>query len=57
MLDAEELMEISVLSRHGGGIRSIARATGRSWNTVRRLSTAAAEQFPAGAAIEAERRV
>jgi transposase len=36
MLDAEERMEISVLSRHGGSIRSIARATGRSRNTVRR---------------------
>jgi hypothetical protein len=33
MLDAEERMEISVLSRHG---RSIARATGRARNTVRR---------------------
>jgi hypothetical protein len=30
MLDAEERMEISVLSRHGGSIRSIARATGRN---------------------------
>ena len=29
-------MEISVLSRHGRSIRSIARATGRSRNTVRR---------------------
>jgi transposase len=36
MLDAEERMEISVLSKHGGSIRSIARATGRSRNTVRR---------------------
>jgi transposase len=36
MLDAEERMEISVLSRHGGSIWSIARATGRSRNTVRR---------------------
>jgi transposase len=36
MLDAEERMEISVLSEHGGSIRSIARATGRSRNTVRR---------------------
>ena len=36
MLDAEERMEISVLSRHGRSIRSIARATGRSRNTVRR---------------------
>jgi transposase len=36
MLDAEERMEISVLSRRGRSIRSIARATGRSRNTVRR---------------------
>jgi hypothetical protein len=36
MLDAEERMEISVLSKQGGSIRSIARATGRSRNTVRR---------------------
>jgi hypothetical protein len=36
MLDAEERMEISILSRHGRGIRSIARATGRSRNRVRR---------------------
>lgn len=36
MLDAEERMEISVLSRHGQSIRSIARATGHSRNTVRR---------------------
>jgi transposase len=36
MLDAAERMEISVLSEHGGSIRSIARATGRSRNTVRR---------------------
>jgi transposase len=36
MLDAEERMEISVLSRHGRSIRSIARAMGRSRNTVRR---------------------
>ena len=35
MLDAEERMEISVLSRQGGSIRSIARATGWSRNTVR----------------------
>jgi transposase len=36
MLDAEERIEISVLSRHGQSIRSIARVTGRSRNTVRR---------------------
>ena len=36
MLDVEERMEISVLSKHGGSIRSIARVTGRSRNTVRR---------------------
>ena len=36
MLNAEERMEISVLARHGQSIRSIAEATGRSRNTVRR---------------------
>jgi len=29
-------MEISVLSKHGSGIRAIARSTGLSRNTVRR---------------------
>jgi len=32
MLDAEERMEISFLSRHGRSIRSIARATG--WRAI-----------------------
>ena len=35
MLDAQERMEISVLSKHGGSIRSIARATVGSRNMVR----------------------
>lgn len=51
MLDAEERMEISVLSKHGESIRSIARATGRSRNTVRRYlrggSDIAARRKPA----------
>jgi transposase len=36
MLEAEDRMEISVLAKHGSGIRAIARATGWSRNTVRR---------------------
>ncbi len=36
MLGAEDRMEISVLARHGGSIRAIARATGWSRNTVGR---------------------
>ena len=36
MLAAEDRMEISVLSRHGTSIRTIAKRTGRSRNTVRR---------------------
>ena len=38
MLGAEEQMEIAVLRRHGMSIRAIARATGLSRNTVRRLT-------------------
>lgn len=36
MLTAEERMELDVLKKHGAGIRELARATGRSRNTVRR---------------------
>ncbi len=36
MLTAEEQMELDVLKKHGAGIRELARATGRSRNTVRR---------------------
>ena len=36
MLTAEEQMELEVLRRHGASIRELAKATGRSRNTVRR---------------------
>ncbi len=36
MLKAEERMELDVLRKHGASIRELARATGRSRNTVRR---------------------
>lgn len=36
MLTAEERMELDILAKHGAGIRELARATGRSRNTVRR---------------------
>jgi transposase len=36
MLTAEERMELEVLKKHGASIRELARATGRSRNTVRR---------------------
>lgn len=36
MLTAEEKMELDVLAKHGAGIRELARATGRSRNTIRR---------------------
>lgn len=36
MLTSEEQMELEVLSRHGVSIRQLAKATGRSRNTVRR---------------------
>jgi transposase len=36
MLTAEEQMELDILKKHGAGIRELARATGRSRNTVRR---------------------
>ncbi|MGB0087039.1 MAG: IS21 family transposase [Rhodomicrobiaceae bacterium] len=36
MLTAEDRVEISVLAKHGNGIRAIARSTGLSRNTVRR---------------------
>jgi transposase len=36
MLRAEERMELEVLKKHGASIRELARATGRSRNTVRR---------------------
>lgn len=36
MLKAEEQMELVVLKKHGACIRSLARSTGRSRNTVRR---------------------
>jgi transposase len=36
MLTAEERMELDVLKKHGASIRELARATGRSRNTVRR---------------------
>lgn len=36
MLKAEEQMELVVLKKHGGSIRSLTRLTGRSRNTVRR---------------------
>lgn len=36
MLRAEEQMELEILRRHGESIRELARATGRSGNTVRR---------------------
>jgi transposase len=49
MLGAEDRMEISVLLRHGSGIRAISRATGWSRNTVRRYlrgGEAAAKRKP-----------
>lgn len=36
MLTSEERMELDVLKKHGASIRELARATGRSRNTVRR---------------------
>lgn len=36
MLTAEEQMELEILSKHGAGIRELAKATGHSRNTVRR---------------------
>ncbi len=36
MLTAEEQMELEVLKKHGASIRELAKATGRSRNTVRR---------------------
>ena len=36
MLTAEEQMELVILKKHGEGIRSLTRTTGRSRNTVRR---------------------
>lgn len=36
MLTAEEQMELEILKKHGTSIRELARATGRSRNTVRR---------------------
>lgn len=50
MLTAEERMELDVLKKHGAGIRELARATGRSRNTVRRYlreGEAAAVRKPA----------
>jgi len=36
MLTAEEQMELEILKKHGASIRELAKATGRSRNTVRR---------------------
>lgn len=36
MLTVEERMEVDILSKHGASIRELAKATGRSRNTVRR---------------------
>jgi transposase len=36
MLTAEEQMELDILKKHGASIRELAKATGRSRNTVRR---------------------
>jgi transposase len=50
MLKAEERMELDVLRRHGASIRELAKATGRSRNTVRRYlrgGEAAATRKPA----------
>jgi transposase len=50
MLTAEEQMELEVLKRHGASIRELAKATGRSRNTVRRYlreGPAAAVRKPA----------
>src|SRR5687768_14192456 len=50
MLKAEERMEVDVLRRHGASIRELAKATGRSRNTVRRYlrgGEAAATRKPA----------
>ncbi|MGE8940822.1 helix-turn-helix domain-containing protein [Leptospira interrogans] len=50
MLTAEERMELDILKKHGAGIRELARATGRSRNTVRRYlreGEAAATRKPA----------
>lgn len=50
MLTAEERMELEVLKKHGASIRELARATGRSRNTVRRYlreGEAAAVRRPA----------
>lgn len=50
MLRSEERMELEVLKKHGASIRELARATGRSRNTVRRYlreGDAAAVRRPA----------
>lgn len=50
MLTVEERMELDVLKRHGASIRELAKATGRSRNTVRRYlreGEAAATRKPA----------
>jgi transposase len=55
MLTGEERMELEVLAKHGAGIRELARATGRSRNTVRRYpreGEAAARRKPAAKRAE-----
>ena len=55
MLTAEERMELDILKKHGAGIRELARATGRSRNTVRRYlreGEAAAVRKPAPKRVE-----
>jgi transposase len=51
MLTAEEQMELEILRKHGSSIRELAKATGRSRNTVRRYlrgGEAAGVRRPAG---------
>jgi transposase len=55
MLKAEEQMELVVLKKHGESIRGLARATGRSRNTVRRYlrgGEAATTRKPAPKRVE-----
>jgi transposase len=55
MLEAEDRMEISVLSKHGSSIRAIARSTGWSRNTVRRYlrgGESAATRQPSAKRVE-----
>ena len=55
MLTAEDRMELEVLKKHGASIRELARSTGRSRNTVRRLSARGRGGGDAQACAEAGR--